>query len=85
MDKLRELTPDVEMICDEESGMERIGDAARTASGRPEPDWVRGRCPECGDDLVSNLYYIGGQGYLIVWECWASLRETGACEYRRVL
>jgi hypothetical protein len=26
------------------------------SEGRPDPQWVRGRCPECGDDLVSNLY-----------------------------
>jgi hypothetical protein len=54
--------------------------------GRPDPQWVRGRCPECGDDLVSNLYYIGGKGYLMVWECWSSLgEEPRRCQYRRVL
>jgi hypothetical protein len=56
-----------------------------TADGRPDPKWVRGKCPECGDDLVSNLYYIGGKGYLIVWECWGSLNEDPRCTYRRVL
>ena len=35
------------------------------ANGRPDPQWVRGTCPECGDELVSNLYYIGGKGYLL--------------------
>jgi hypothetical protein len=53
--------------------------------GRPDPQWVRGRCPECGDDLVSNLYYIGGKGYLMIWECWNSLGENPRCTYRRVL
>jgi hypothetical protein len=53
--------------------------------GRPDPQWVRGRCPECGDDLVSNLYYIGGKGYLMIWECWSSLGENPRCTYRRVL
>jgi hypothetical protein len=53
--------------------------------GRPDPNWVRGRCPECGDDLVSNMYYIGGQGYLMCWECWGSLGENPQCHYRRVL
>ena len=52
---------------------------------RPDPDWVRGRCPLCDADIVSNCYYVGGKGYIIVWECWASLGETGACDYRRVL
>lgn len=56
-----------------------------TSEGRPDPQWVRGRCPECGDDLVSNMYYIGGRGYLIAWECWGSLGEDPACTYRRVL
>ena len=52
---------------------------------RPQPEWVRGRCPECGDDLVSNLYYIGGKGYLLTWECWSSLGEAPRCHYRKVL
>ena len=52
---------------------------------RPDPDWVRGRCPLCGEDVVSNCYYVGGKGYIIVWECWASLGETATCDYRRVL
>lgn len=52
---------------------------------RPDPQWIRGRCPECGDDLVSNLYYIGGKGYLLRWECWSSLGESPACGYYKVL
>ena len=52
---------------------------------RPQPEWVRGRCPECGDDLVSNLYYIGGKGYLLTWECWGSLGKDPKCHYRKVL
>ena len=55
------------------------------AEGHPAPEWVRGCCPECGTALVSNMYYIGGQGYLVVWECWASLGEDPHCDYRRVL
>jgi hypothetical protein len=53
--------------------------------GRPDPEWVRGRCPMCGEDVVSNCYYVGGKGYIIIWECWASLGETPRCDYRRVL
>ena len=52
---------------------------------RPDPEWVRGRCPLCGEDVVSNCYYVGGKGYIIVWECWASLGDTPTCDYRRVL
>jgi hypothetical protein len=54
-------------------------------AGRPDPEWVRGRCPMCGEDVVSNCYYVGGKGYIIVWECWSSLGEEPTCEYRRVL
>jgi hypothetical protein len=52
---------------------------------RPRPEWVRGRCPECGDELVSNLYYVGGRGYLVRWECWASLRNDPQCGFYKVL
>ena len=67
--------------------------APLSRDGRPDPQWIRGRCPECGDDLVSNLYYIGGKGYILVWECWGSLGGDAAataagkdrCRYRKVL
>ena len=59
--------------------------AAAARKERPDPDWVRGRCPICGEEVVSNCYYVGGKGYIIVWECWASLGETATCDYRRVL
>jgi hypothetical protein len=52
---------------------------------RPDPAWVRGKCPCCGDAVVSNLYYVGGKGYLLRWECWSSLGDTPTCEYRKVL
>lgn len=52
---------------------------------RPDPDWVRGKCPHCGGLLVSNAYYISGKGYYIAWECWNSLGEAKSCDYRRVL
>lgn len=65
--------------------VETVHAPALTTDGRPDPQWVRGRCPECGDDLVSNMYYIGGKGYLVIWECWGSLSEQPGCTYRRVL
>ena len=56
-----------------------------TPDGQPKPEWVRGVCPQCGEPVVSNSYYIGGRGYLIVFECWQSLGETPACTYRKVI
>jgi hypothetical protein len=64
---------------------ERGTQTAVARTERPDPDWVRGRCPMCGEEVVSNCYYVGGKGYIIVWECWASLGETASCDYRRVL
>jgi hypothetical protein len=52
---------------------------------RPDPEWVRGACPRCGEELVSSCYYVSGRGYLVLWECWASLRSDPTCDYRRVL
>jgi predicted RNA-binding Zn-ribbon protein involved in translation (DUF1610 family) len=52
---------------------------------RPDAQWVRGECPECGAELVSNAYYVTGRGYLVIWECWASLAEQPTCGFRRVL
>lgn len=50
----------------------------------PDPAWVRGTCPYCGQPVVSNTYWTG-RGYVIRWECWASLGEQPTCEFRRVL
>lgn len=56
-------------------------------AARPEVDWIRGECPECGEHLVSNCYFVGGKGYLIFLECWASLGDPSerTCDYRKVL
>ena len=64
---------------------ERGTQAATARTERPDPDWVRGRCPMCGEEVVSNCYYIGGKGDILVWECWASLGPEPRCDYRRVL
>lgn len=58
------------------SGVERKQDV-------PDADWVRARCPACGGDVVSNAYYVGGRGYVVLWECWESLGEKPSCSYRR--
>ena len=73
------------LVVEAELSNETVNKPRRTEDGRPNEEWIRGRCPECGDDLVSNFYYIGGKGYLLVWECWDSLNENPQCGYRRVL
>lgn len=50
---------------------------------RPNPEWVRGECPVCGEVCVSNAYYVGGRGYLLYVECWAGLGVSPTCDYRR--
>jgi hypothetical protein len=57
----------------------------RQRTDRPDPAWVRGRCPECGDELVSHLYYKRNEGYVIQWECWASQGDSPSCGYKKVL
>lgn len=54
-------------------------------SERPDPAWVRGKCPLCGDVVISNLYYVGGRGYILRWECWSSLGQNPTCTYQKVL
>ena len=55
------------------------------AAGQPNPEWVRGVCPQCGEPVVSNCYYVGGKGYICTWECWASLHDPPTCGYRKVI
>ena len=54
-------------------------------SDRPRPEWVRGVCPQCGEEIVSTAYYVGSRGYLILHECWASLGDNPSCGYRKVI
>ena len=56
-----------------------------TADGQPKPEWTRGECPQCSAAIVANCYYVGGRGYLTVWECWNSLGDAPSCGYRKVL
>ena len=58
---------------------------ANVPSCSPSPELVRGRCPECGDHLLSNCYYCAGRGYIITYECWSSLNERPTCSYRKVI
>ncbi len=51
----------------------------------PRAELIRGKCPECGDHLVSNCYYVWTRGYVITWECWSSLAEKPTCSYRKLI
>ena len=68
-----------------EDVVETIRQRYAGASEKPQPEWVRGTCPQCGSELVSNCYYVGGRGYLVTYECWESLKNEPTCTYRRVL
>ncbi len=61
------------------------GKPAPKPTERPDPAWIRGKCPKCGDAVISNLYYVGGKGYILRWECWNSLGDDATCNYRKVL
>jgi hypothetical protein len=51
----------------------------------PPKEVVRGLCPMCGGEVIANLYYVQGKGYILMYECVGSLREEQVCDYRRVL
>lgn len=56
-----------------------------TDDGQPDPAWVRGVCPVCGDVLVSNMYADADRAFIVRWECWGALQAVPTCTYRRVL
>ena len=56
-----------------------------TTPERPDPRYVRGQCPVCGEEIVSRVLYTGSAGYRIIWECWAAQGEAPTCDWRRVL
>lgn len=67
------------------TGQEDQPAAPVAVAKRPDPAWVRGRCPKCGDDVVSNMYYLSGKGYFIYWECWNKTSEPATCDYSKQL
>ena len=67
------------------AAVETVRQAYDGPSNRPRPEWVRGECPNCGEAVVANCYYIGGKGYIVCHECWNSLGEDPTCKYRKVL
>ncbi len=75
----------MDTILETNAAVESVRQAYDGVSDRPKAEWVRGECPQCGEPLVSNCYYVGGKGYLCTWECWASLGSEPTCQYRRIL
>ncbi len=65
--------------------VELIDRPAAALNERPDPAAVRGVCPCCSAEIVSNCYYVDGKGYYIAWECRRSLGKAPTCDYRRVL
>ena len=75
----------MDTILETNAAVESVREAFDGNSARPRAEWVRGTCPQCGEELVSNCYYVGGKGYLVTWDCWASLGKEPTCNYRKVL
>jgi hypothetical protein len=75
----------MDTILETNTTVESVRQAYNGSGGPPRPEWVRGVCPQCGEPLVSNCYYVGGKGYLVCWECLGSLGEHPTCSYRKVL
>lgn len=47
---------------------------------RPSPEKRVGACPVCGEDVVCEITYVEGAGYLLTVRCWSN-----ECDYRRVI
>lgn len=75
----------MDTILETNAAAQSVRQAVDETSNLPRPEWVRGVCPMCGNVVVSNCYYVGGRGYVLVGECWNSLSETPTCTYRKVL
>jgi hypothetical protein len=75
----------MDILLETNAAVESVRQAYDGISDRPRPEWVRGTCPQCGDQVVSNCYYVSSRGYLVVHECWTSLGENPTCTYRKVL
>jgi hypothetical protein len=50
---------------------------------RPDPDIVRGHCPACDEEIISEARWDArGHRYVVWWACWGKLNGTG-CGYER--
>lgn len=67
-----------EMVCNYLMG-------TRQAEDIPDPEWIRGTCPECGSPLVSDMVFIAGKGYFCVWSCWNVRLAEPTCTFGRTL
>ena len=54
----------MDTILETNAAVESVRQAYDGNSDRPRPEWVRGVCPQCGDQLVANAYYVGRKGLL---------------------
>ena len=75
----------MDTILETNAAVESVRQAFDGVLDRPRPEWVRGECPQCGEQLVSNCYYVGGKGYIVCWDCWGSLGSEPTCHYRKIL
>lgn len=51
---------------------------------QPDPEYVRGTCPKCGE-VVVVVHRESGGTWRMVWECLASVQPPITCDYRLVL
>lgn len=65
--------------------MSETFERTRLGNLRIDAENLRGECPNCGQAVVSNAYYVQGRGYIVYWECVGFLKEQPTCIYRRVL
>lgn len=75
----------IDTILETNAAVESVRQCYDGTTDRPRPEWVRGTCPQCGSEIVSNCYYVGGRGFLVMHECWESLKNNPTCAYRKVL
>ena len=75
----------MDTITETNAAVQSVRQAYDGTPDQPKPEWVRGVCPQCAGPVVANAYYVGGRGYLVVFECWHSLGENPTCGYRKVI
>jgi len=53
----------------------------------PDPALIRGRCPLCSREVVSELVFVAGRGYLVWWRClgYDAAADEPLCRWRKVL